>query len=89
MAPMREITNYQASNLRYLLEGQGTKFRWLADQVGISESHLSRIINGERFVSESLARRISEVGRVEFLSAFRLTDRSDTIRIREQEAMTA
>jgi transcriptional regulator with XRE-family HTH domain len=81
---MREITNYQASNLRALLEAQGTKFRWLADRVGISESHLSRIINGERLVSESLGRRISEAARVDFFVAFKLTDRSITFSVREQ-----
>lgn len=80
---MREIANYHATNLRFLLDSRGTKYRELAKALGISESHLNRVISGERAASESLARQICLHIEVDFLSAFRLTDRSKAFPVRE------
>ena len=38
---------------------------WLADELGISRSHLSRLVNGERAASGSLRRRMQRVLGVE------------------------
>jgi len=38
---------------------------WLADQLGISLSHLSRLVNGERATSGGLRRRMQRVLEVE------------------------
>jgi len=38
---------------------------WLADELGISRSHLSRLVNGERATSGSLRRRMQRVLEVE------------------------
>ena len=38
---------------------------WLADQLGISRSHLSRLVNGERATSGGLRRRMQRVLEVE------------------------
>ena len=56
---MREPTVIRATELGRVLEEEGRKARWLAARVGISESHLSRIVSGERLISESLAQRIA------------------------------
>lgn len=34
---------------------------WLADELGISRSHLSRLVNGERAASSCLRRRLQRV----------------------------
>ncbi|MDE2780259.1 MAG: helix-turn-helix domain-containing protein [Chloroflexota bacterium] len=34
---------------------------WLADELGISRSHLSRLVNGERAASSRLRRRMQRV----------------------------
>ena len=38
---------------------------WLADELGISRSHLSRLVNGERATSGGLRRRMQRVLEVE------------------------
>lgn len=38
---------------------------WLADELGISRSHLSRLVNGERAASGGLRRRMQRVLEVE------------------------
>jgi len=73
---MREIANYQSTNLRTLLLARGVKFRELAVALGISESHMNRVINGERMASEQLAKEICAKTEVDFLAAFELTERS-------------
>ncbi|MCC6312741.1 MAG: helix-turn-helix transcriptional regulator [Thermomicrobiales bacterium] len=71
-----------------LMTSQGRKARWLADRVGISESHLSRIVSGERGVSESLAKRIADVIQAPLFLAFDFTPVSDSL-TEEQEAKAA
>lgn len=72
-----------------MLDAQGTKSRWLAEKVGISESHLSRIITGERRISKRLAERICDFARVDFHLAFELTDDRIIVPIREREEAVA
>lgn len=76
---MREPTNFKANEIDRLLAEEGRKSRWLANQVGISESHLSRIVSGERRISESLAKRIAEAIGAPLFLAFELTDVSGTV----------
>lgn len=71
---MREPTNFRANEIERLLAQEGRKSRWLAEQVGISESHLSRIVSGERRISESLAKRIANAINAPLFLAFEFTD---------------
>lgn len=43
------------------LEGHERSQSWLARRVGISRSYLTRLFNGERPLSDDLARSIAEV----------------------------
>jgi plasmid maintenance system antidote protein VapI len=56
---MDERFAYRAKGIAPLLDQQGRKQRWLAAQVGVSESHLSRVISGERLISRESAERIA------------------------------
>lgn len=70
---MREPTNYTATKFGDLMEAQGRKARWVAGQAGISESHLSRIVSGERRISEQLATRLASIIQVPLFLAFDFT----------------
>lgn len=48
-----------ATGLKNVLESQGRKKRWLADQVRLSESYLGRVIAGTRTISQGDAERIA------------------------------
>ncbi len=59
---MDELTRRMRSkNLGVTLAYQGRKGRWLASQVGVSESSISRLISGKQTTDERVARRISEI----------------------------
>jgi transcriptional regulator with XRE-family HTH domain len=83
---MRETTEYMATGLEDVLTAQGRKARWLAAKVGISESHLSRVVNGERPVSRTLAEAIAATLQVPLFLAFELTDSSELITHKERVA---
>lgn len=76
---MREQTNYRATGLSNVLTAQGRKARWLADQCKVSESHLSRIVSGERRTTESLAVKIAQVLQTPLFLIFELTDVNDLL----------
>lgn len=76
---MREHTNFRATQLERVLAEQGRKARWLAQEVGISESHLSRIVTGERRVSEALATRISKAIQTPLFLVFELSVESNRL----------
>lgn len=76
---MREPTNFRANEIERLLREQGRKARWLAEQVGISESHLSRIVSGERRISESLAAQIAQAINAPLFLAFELTSVNEDV----------
>ena len=76
---MKEQANLRATKLADVLAEEGRKARWLADRAQVSESHLSRVVNGERLVTPSVAERIAAaLGRSLFL-LFELTSESDEL----------
>lgn len=55
---MKEL-RMRSTGLKNVMEAQGRKKRWLADEVKLSESYLGRVINGTRTISKSDADRIA------------------------------
>jgi transcriptional regulator with XRE-family HTH domain len=86
-AVMKQESRYRATALDQTIRAQGRRQRWLAAQVGVSESHLSRIVSGEREAPESLARRLSEVLTVPLFLVFSLSD--DSYLLQPTEAIPA
>jgi transcriptional regulator with XRE-family HTH domain len=80
------VYNYRARGLMDLLNQQGRKQRWLANQVGVSESHLSRVVAGERLIDQVAAERISSVLAVPLFLIFEFTDRSNSLQEKEMSA---
>lgn len=52
------------TKLKTLLDDRGIKASWLADQVGISKSLMSLIINGKRNMTKRNRKAIARVLRV-------------------------
>ncbi len=77
---------YRATALGKTLESQGRHQRWLARQIGVSESHLSRVIAGERPLPQSQAEQVARVLAIPLFLIFELSDES--ISLRKERAMT-
>ena len=56
MAPCTHLTPFDEA-----IAGSGLRKNWVAEQVGVSPSTISRLLNGERTPSHDLARRLGLV----------------------------
>lgn len=63
-----------------VLASQGRKASWLARAVGISKSHMSRLISGERTADPELAERIAAALQMPVFVLFVFTDRIESLR---------
>lgn len=75
---MSESPRYYGHNVAQVLRSQGRKARWLAGEVGVSESLISKLVRGERLASEQLAEDIARSLGVPLCLLFELHERSDT-----------
>lgn len=72
---MSTTTNrYRSKILGQTLDSQGRKGRWLAGQVGISESSISRLISGKQTVDEGVAKQIALILGSPFFVLFEYAD---------------
>lgn len=67
---MENNLRYSGTNIRAVLDAQGRRQDWLADQVGISDALLSMAINGKRTLGAGVAKRIATVLGVPFFVIF-------------------
>lgn len=59
---MQDITSpYDHRKIKELVESQGRMKSWVADQLGITPSHFSRMIMGERPITRRNAARLAEI----------------------------
>ena len=49
------------TNFRRVVEQQGRRKVWLAEQIGVSPSHVTRVMNGERTAGPDFRRRAAEL----------------------------
>jgi len=75
----------RATGLRDILDGRGTKYVWVARQLGVSKPHFSGIVAGRVNVNPVHAERICELLGVPFFAAFEFTE-SPKIGVKEQSA---
>ncbi len=47
--------------LNDLIEARGLKKQWVADRLGMTPSHLSRLLRGERVITETVALKAAEL----------------------------
>lgn len=48
-------------DIRRLIDARGIRHRWLADRLGISRSHLSHLLSGDRRFTDAQAVRLAEL----------------------------
>lgn len=75
---MNENDRYTTTNLATTLEQKGVKQSWIARQVGVSTSFVSKVVAGDRTVDRSTAERISTLLGVPLFLLFELQKRSNT-----------
>jgi plasmid maintenance system antidote protein VapI len=85
-APTTPETNerYVAANLLLVLREQGRLQKWVAKQIGVTESMISHVLKGRKTLSRSQAERVSQVLGVPFFVLFNLCEGS-TIASEEQD----
>jgi len=86
---MNGATRYYSRSLATVLEAQGRKRSWLARELGVSESLISKISLGQRSAKPELARRIADkLGYTgeQFFLLWELPQRNDSVSVVEQAA---
>lgn len=68
---------YFATNLKAVLDEQGRRQDWLAEQIGVSESFMSRVIRGHCVIMRDRAERAAVALGVPFFVLFELRDGSE------------
>ena len=59
MARQKGLTNFNLSLIRYLMRQQNKGTKALALEIEVTREHLSRVLNGQRALSEGIGRRLS------------------------------
>lgn len=83
---MNGSNRYTATNLGSLLKAEGRQQSWLARQLGISESLMSKVILRQRTIDERLARQVATILGVDIFFIFELRSRSEITPDREETA---
>lgn len=83
---MRSERRYRATHLNEFLREQGRSQRWLASKIGVHESYLSRVLSGQKTLSEDQAERVSLILGTSLFLLFELLDRNESL---TQEAIPA
>jgi hypothetical protein len=52
---------FATHQLRTRILEQGRSFRWVAQQIELSDSHFNRVLSGERWVTEANARMVAAI----------------------------
>lgn len=75
---MNEEPRYIATNLGKSLESKGLKQSWIARQLGVSKSLMSKVVSGDRSVDQMTAEKIAALVGVPLFLLFELRQRSKT-----------
>lgn len=75
---MDKQPRYRATNLETVMEQQGRRGVWLAEQLGISRSRMTHIAKGRRMIDETRAKQAAKLLGVPFSLLFELSDDSET-----------
>jgi transcriptional regulator with XRE-family HTH domain len=78
--PMKQqISRYSGDRIKPILAAQGRRQDWLAAQVGVSQTLISRLLSGKRTVDVDTAKRIANVLQVPFFVAFEFPNGSEML----------
>jgi transcriptional regulator with XRE-family HTH domain len=77
-ATVTQMERYRSTNLAAVIKQQGRFQRWLALQLGLSESMVSKVALGQRTLSRSHAERVAQLLGVPFFVLFELQSCNDS-----------
>lgn len=80
--------SYRATGLAEVMRIQGRRNDWLAQQAGISEATVTRMLRGERRATEEVASKIAAIFHLPLTMLFDLSHESEQVSS-EQEAAVA
>lgn len=58
---IREPVETAGGRVRTIIRRKGFRMGWVADQLGIAPSYLSRLLSGDRCMTQEWAERLAEV----------------------------
>ena len=61
MARQKGLQNFNLALIRYLMRGQSKTTTALAEEIEVSDQHLSRVLNRQRPLSEDIGKKIAGV----------------------------
>jgi lambda repressor-like predicted transcriptional regulator len=70
--------------LKIRIREQGRNSRWIAKQLGLSESHFSRVLSGERWVAEHHARLVASLLGVDFFVLWKVATSTNRLPSEQQ-----
>lgn len=77
-ATVSQMERYRSTNLAAVIKQQGRFQRWLALQLGVSESMVSKVALGQRTLSRFHAERVAQLLGVPFFVLFELHESNDS-----------
>lgn len=86
---LQETERYSSENLGDVLRQQGRKARWLAGQIGVSESLISMVISGSRTLGREHAERVADILGEPFFVLFKIHERNEFVLTVESETSNA
>jgi len=70
---------FATDHLKTAIEHQGRTFRWVARQIGVSDSHFNRVLSGERWVSEERARLVAALLSLDFCLLWKVAESTKSV----------
>jgi len=67
---------FATDQLKIRIREQGRHNRFVANQIGVSDSHFSRVLTGERWVTEEHARVVADLLQTDFSVLWKVSDRT-------------
>jgi plasmid maintenance system antidote protein VapI len=53
------VRNSQSQELREFLDDRGLRYQWVAEKLGVTPSHMTRLMDGQRPITHDLALKLS------------------------------
>ncbi len=82
----RAEPRYQTTTLREVIDEQGIRYIWVAEQLGWSKQRLNGVMAGTTTITHDQAKEVARILRVPFRLLFKLCNQSDSIQQSEDTA---
>ena len=86
---MNETPRYTGTNIGAVIRSQGRSQKWVAEQAGISEYLLSKVVHGKRTIDHVGAKRLADVLGTPLFLLFELRKRSESDSVADEQEVLA